>query len=145
MPDGTRERLITHALAVLEYEGIDAVTLRRVARESGVSHGAPLRHFENRAALLSAMAATGFTRLSERMATDEPRGACRSYVDFANTCPALYALMFQLDPMNKAVFDVFRELVPAHVDAAALWASLYGLVHMGLQDSLDVVLDAYLR
>src|SRR4051794_7332976 len=63
MAPSPRERLVTHALAVLEAEGVDAVTVRRVAREAGVSHGAPLRHFSTRADLLAAVAATGFAQL----------------------------------------------------------------------------------
>ncbi|TCO50630.1 TetR/AcrR family transcriptional regulator [Actinocrispum wychmicini] len=145
MPDGTRQRLIARALALLADEGVEAVTLRRVARDVGVSHGAPLRHFPNRAALLSAMAATGFSMLSERMAAGGLRATCQSYMDFARAEPALYALMFQLDPMNTTVFGQFRARVPAEVAAAPLWASLYGLVHMRLADSLDDMLDVHLH
>jgi AcrR family transcriptional regulator len=36
---------------------------RAIARHAGVSHGAPLRHFPSLAALLAAMAASGFARL----------------------------------------------------------------------------------
>ncbi|NNL64726.1 MAG: helix-turn-helix transcriptional regulator, partial [Myxococcales bacterium] len=44
-PEGLDARLIEVALKLLETDGIEGLTLRRVAREAGVSHGAPLRHF----------------------------------------------------------------------------------------------------
>jgi AcrR family transcriptional regulator len=148
MPDRTRDRLVTHAIAVLEAEGVDAVTIRRVAREAGVSHGAPLRHFPTRADLLATVAATGFVRLRgllETPGTGRERlvAACRSYVEFARSAPALYDLMFRVCPMNEAAFRAFSELVQ-DVPAAHLWATLYGLVHMGLTADLDAVLGRLL-
>jgi AcrR family transcriptional regulator len=142
MPDRTRDRLVTHAIAVLGAEGVDAVTVRRVAREAGVSHGAPLRHFPTRADLLAAVAATGFAQLRGVLETAPGTGrerlvaACRSYVEFARSAPALYDLMFRVCPMDEATFRTFAKLVPG-VPAAPLWATLYGLVHMGLADTVD--------
>ena len=141
MPDRTRDRLVTHAIAVLESEGIDAVTIRRVAREAGVSHGAPLRHFPTRADLLAAVAATGFARLQgllEAPGVGRERlvAACRSYVEFARSAPALYDLMFRVCPMNEAAFEAFEKLLQG-APAGPLWATLYGLVHMGLADAVD--------
>jgi AcrR family transcriptional regulator len=154
MPDGTRQRLITCATTILTAEGISAVTIRRVAREAGVSHGAPLRHFPNLAALLSAVSSAGFASLHARVAAVEgaPRdrlvAACRSYMDFARSAPALHELMFRLCPMESAAFTQFCQLASAaqlpRLHAASLWASLYGLVHMHLEDALDVTLATYL-
>jgi AcrR family transcriptional regulator len=50
-----REGLITACVALIENEGIGAVSLRRVAREAGVSPGAPYHHFADRSALLTAI------------------------------------------------------------------------------------------
>jgi AcrR family transcriptional regulator len=58
-----RERLLAAARAVLARDGLEGLTLRAIAREAGVSHGAPLRHFPSLAALLAAVAAEGFARL----------------------------------------------------------------------------------
>ena len=46
-----REELITASLKLIEAEGIGAVSLRRVAREAGVSPGAPYHHFADRTQL----------------------------------------------------------------------------------------------
>ncbi|PRY41608.1 TetR/AcrR family transcriptional regulator [Umezawaea tangerina] len=55
-----REELLAACLALIETEGIGAVSLRRVAREAGVSPGAPYHHFPDRAALLNAITAQGY-------------------------------------------------------------------------------------
>ena len=46
---GTRQRLIDTASELLAGEGVDAVTLRGIAKAAGVSHGAPLGQFSGRA------------------------------------------------------------------------------------------------
>ncbi len=161
MPDGTRQRLIACAVTVLAAEGVDAVTVRRVAREAGVSHGAPLRHFPNREALLSAVAATGFSRVGASIDAVPPGdpvvrlvSACQSYVDFGRAGPALCGLMSRYP--DNSLFARFRSLVAdvqatgwrAAADpgllAASLWASLNGLVLTG-SDALETTLDVYLR
>jgi AcrR family transcriptional regulator len=156
MPDGTRQRLIACAVTVLTAEGVDAVTVRRVAREAGISHGAPLRHFPSRAALLAAVASTGFARLNARLdalAATDPRerlvSACRSFVDFMRTGPGMAALMDQYP--DDAFFARFRSLITGlqatgwrdstdpRLLAASLWAALRS------PDALDVTLEVYLR
>jgi AcrR family transcriptional regulator len=84
--------------------GADALSLRELARDVGVSHGAPRRHFTDRQALLDAVAETGFDRLGAelRAAADgagdefEPRlrATAAAYVRFATRDPALLDLMF---------------------------------------------------
>src|SRR5436853_7367638 len=54
-----RDELIKVCVALIEAEGIGAVSLRRVAREAGASPGAPYHHFADRAALLAAIAMEG--------------------------------------------------------------------------------------
>lgn len=51
-----RRALIEQAAVVIDDEGIEALTLRRLARDLRVSHGAPNRHFRNKSELLSALA-----------------------------------------------------------------------------------------
>ncbi|MGB0693864.1 MAG: TetR/AcrR family transcriptional regulator, partial [Pseudomonadales bacterium] len=40
-----RAEIVQRAVEVIDSEGIEALTLRGVARDLGVSHGAPNRHF----------------------------------------------------------------------------------------------------
>ena len=51
-----RRVLIDAALEVVGEGGPDAVSVREAARRAGVSPGAPFRHFENRDALMNAVA-----------------------------------------------------------------------------------------
>lgn len=112
-----RERLVEVTLALLAQEGPEGLTLRRIAREAGVSHGAPLRHFRGFADLKAEVAAHGFRLLSEAIdkstaALPEAAGpterlarAGRAYVECAVANPHLFALMFrtgELDPENAA-------------------------------------------
>jgi AcrR family transcriptional regulator len=116
-----REALLTVSLRLIEAEGIGAVSLRRVAREAGVSPAAPYHHFPDRAALLAALSAQGFQLLAAeltaaRAAADGPVQALsaliRAYVAFAQQNPAYFRLMFrpelsepQKHPDGKAAED----------------------------------------
>jgi AcrR family transcriptional regulator len=99
-----RTALLDAAERTLRERGVQALSLRELAREVGVSHGAPRRHFPDRQSLLDALARAGFERLGAelRAAAEvagegfEPRvraiGA--AYVRFATEDAALLELMF---------------------------------------------------
>ena len=53
-----RAALIARATEVIATGGVDALSLRELARDIGVSHGAPGRHFPDKQALLDAVALT---------------------------------------------------------------------------------------
>jgi AcrR family transcriptional regulator len=98
-----RESLVESALRILEVEPVEAVTLRRLAREAGVTHAAPYHHFPDRRALLGAVAARGFQDLHAEMtgrtgSGGDPftrlRAAGTAYVTFAVEHPELFRLMF---------------------------------------------------
>ena len=94
-----REALLERAADVIAWEGVDAVSLRGLARDLGVSHAAPRRHFRNRTTLLGELAKMGFQRLMEtgraaaEAAGPDPvaryRAFGRAYVEFAMETPAL--------------------------------------------------------
>lgn len=98
-----RRALIDASLALISEEGFGALTLREVARRAGVTHAAPYRHFEDKEALLAAVAEEGFramaTQMRERMDKEsaplERLGACGvAYVLFAVQHPAHFRVMF---------------------------------------------------
>lgn len=60
-----RAALLRRAAVVIEEEGIEALTLRGLAKDLGVSHGAPNRHFKNKLQLLSTLAAEGYEALAQ--------------------------------------------------------------------------------
>ena len=90
--------LIRSAGKILEKEGLDALSLREVARQAGVSHNAPYRHFAEREALLAALAAKGFEMLAQAQQAAAAKGGLRAmgeaYVLFALEHPQRFRLMF---------------------------------------------------
>jgi AcrR family transcriptional regulator len=99
-----RTALLEQAERTVRERGAQDLSLRELAREVGVSHGAPRRHFADRQALLDALAEAGFARLGAelRAAADgagaefEPRlrATAAAYVRFATDDAALLELMF---------------------------------------------------
>jgi AcrR family transcriptional regulator len=99
-----RAALLGEAERTLREQGIDALSVRDLARQAGVSHAAPRRHFADRQALLDALAASGFARLDDevRAAIDAAgqdyrarlRAVATAYVRFAIRDAALLELMF---------------------------------------------------
>jgi AcrR family transcriptional regulator len=111
VPDDLRSRLIDAGVELLERDGLAAVTLRAIAREAGVSHGAPRRWFATRAELLSHVAGHGFALLAELTAPalDTPglsprerlRAGARAYADFGEQHPGLFMLMARHDLLES--------------------------------------------
>ncbi|MFE5701056.1 TetR/AcrR family transcriptional regulator [Rhodococcus koreensis] len=99
-----RQVLLARAESTLERDGVDGLSLRQLAREAGVSHAAPSKHFRDRQALLDALAESGFRRLTAALerAVDqaEPHARARfaaladAYVTFALAHRELLALMY---------------------------------------------------
>ena len=51
----TRERILSTALSMVDEEGIEALSMRRLARELGVDPMAIYHHLPNKRALLSGL------------------------------------------------------------------------------------------
>lgn len=60
-----RAALLARAEQTLRERGPGDLSLRELARDLGVSHAAPSRHFKDKQTLLDALAQTGFERLRE--------------------------------------------------------------------------------
>lgn len=97
-----RSALIEEGLAQLDVKAPDAVSLREIARNVGVSATAVYRHFPDKAALLDALCGVGGERLAEAFqeamseATDQRaafRAMGRAYVKFALRNPSIFRLM----------------------------------------------------
>lgn len=99
-----RSALLDAAERTVRERGVGELSLRELARDVGVSHGAPRRHFPDRQALLDALAESGFERLRTELRTavdgagDEfearLHATAAAYVRFATADPALLELMF---------------------------------------------------
>ncbi len=118
-----REALLAQAQATVRERGVAALSLRELAREAGVSHAAPRRHFADRQALLDALALAGFQRLGATLrgaveGADEDlaaqlRALARAYIAFATTDADLLELMFagkhggEDDTLERAAQEAF--------------------------------------
>ncbi|MEV6050853.1 TetR/AcrR family transcriptional regulator [Streptomyces sp. NPDC052107] len=165
---GLRERLVEVGAELLAAEGLQALTLREIARRAGVSHGAPRRHFPSHLELLSAIARRGFADLAERVRATLAPGSCgpgtrvtalaRAYLEFALDNPGMYELMFRHDLLESGhlglrdtslpLFGVFAGLVgevrpgaDARRVAGALWANLHGIAQLWRWRSLQLALE----
>lgn len=99
-----RAALLDAGEAELAEKGYAGFTLRGTAKRAGVSHAAPAHHFRDANALLTALAARGFARLSAAMQTaqavvaPDPEAQLVAsgigYFQFGLENPALLQLMF---------------------------------------------------
>ena len=107
-----RAALVERATDVVAVGGVDALSMRELARDLGVSHAAPSRHFADRQALLDAVAVNGFDRLGVALdATPPPADAsfeaqvglhAACYVRFALRNAPLLAVMFAAKHRREA-------------------------------------------
>lgn len=107
-----KSAVLVAAENILERDGLQALTLRAVARAVGVSHTAPKNHFGDLMGLLSELAAAGYLRFGAALAgaVDSASGDTRSridamgwaYVAFARAHPRLFSLMFHGDRLDMA-------------------------------------------
>jgi AcrR family transcriptional regulator len=128
-----RAVLLEQAEVMLRESGVDGLSLRELARQAGVSHGAPRSHFIDRQALLDALAVQGFDRMAEQVGSalrtagpirDRMRLVGHAYVDFAVDNAALMDLMFAAKsddpdgPVNDAAVRLFTLLDGALADSS---------------------------
>jgi len=150
--------LLRSAGNILEKEGLEALSLRAVARRAGVSHNAPYRHFAEREALLAALAAEGFERLGAAQRKAGEAGGLRAmgeaYVTFALDNPQRFRLMFggrisiarheQLREVATRTFAGLSGALSARVPEAqgardasiAAWALVHGLALLLMGDRI---------
>ena len=94
--------ILAKAAGLVAERGADGISLRELARESGVSHAAPAHHFTDRRGLFTALAAKGWRMLADALADARPdfTEAALAYVRFALDHPGHYAVMFDRSLVN---------------------------------------------
>ncbi len=105
----TALRIATAARHQLDKEGMEAVTMRRVAQAIGVTPMAIYRHYPDRVSLLNALADEGFKELAARLAGKKFSAGIEErltkmmeiYLEHALEKPRLFELMF-LKPREGA-------------------------------------------
>ncbi|OMC14557.1 TetR family transcriptional regulator [Mycolicibacter heraklionensis] len=153
--------LLRAAMDLLEENGAAELSLRATARRAGVSTAAPYRHFADRNALLSAIAAVGYRELATELIAAHPAPKTAddlatiavAYVQFAVNRPGLFRVMFaeQCDPANPeraAAVTAIQDCLDSMVEqvfpssdpeamAIAVWGLVHGLAFLHLDGKLD--------
>jgi AcrR family transcriptional regulator len=141
-PDLTarRDRVLTHARRIAEAEGWDAVTMRRLSAEIGVTQPVLYTALGKRQDIVDAVALRGFAELADALDTGDPAAA---YLDFARTHPATYEAMFLMPtglrfasadvpaPMRMAFVALGRALgITDDVRTEIAWSLLHGVASL---------------
>jgi AcrR family transcriptional regulator len=163
-----RDRLCDVAERLFAEHGPEAVTVRQLASELGVSPMTPYRYFKDKDAMLAAVRARAFDRFAAAMEAahaaylEHGRSADSAYVDFALANPAAYKLMFDV---NQPTFMDYPDLTRAMQRARAtmslgvdtnaiqhgqdvellshvIWAAMHGPIMLQLAGFLRPPLDA---
>ena len=120
-----RERLCEAAERLFAEQGPDAVTMRQLAAELGVSPMTPYRYFRDKDDILAAVRTNGFNRFAEALETARDKAANprakgaavgEAYISFALDHPHTYKLMFDLNQPSEADYP---ELIAAGKRARA--------------------------
>jgi AcrR family transcriptional regulator len=134
-----RQRILDVAEALLEDEGLAALSMREVARRSGVTHQAPYHHFADRETILASLVARGFELMAQRMRAANDRAkklgrraglqaAGEAYVGFAIDHPGVFRIMFRPELCDATRFP---EAMDASRRAYEELARLVRLMHRG--------------
>jgi AcrR family transcriptional regulator len=149
------QRIIGAARMLAEKDGWSSVTVRRLAQEIEYSQPVLYAHFENRDAIVGAVALEGFGELGPVLRASVRRGAspaeamedvAMAYLQFAFERPALYEAMFVLpsglrfakSDTPQSLRDTFGAMMAvvepfcdnAEVATEAFWATLHGLAEL---------------
>lgn len=160
--ESLRRAVLDAALAISAETGPDAISMREVAREAGVSHQAPYHHFGDRAGIFAAISEEGFTQLADEMSESRKHGAtamCETYVHFALQHKGHFRVMFRNDLCNVGnypsallqadrAFGVLLDEVKATLGEDAsdedtrtqttyMWSVAHGLATLLLDGPLD--------
>jgi AcrR family transcriptional regulator len=153
-----KNALIQAGIEILSKEGVNALSLRKVARRAGVSHAAPYAHFADKQALVAAISTAGYRKLYDKVydAAQNHRGdpmrqlieGAWAYVEFALNDSAHFRITLSgvverekeypdYVEISQKSFRLVVELVEACQKAGVLnegppdlmAASVWGLVH----------------
>lgn len=152
-----RRALIDAALVRIPVQGIVGLSLRALARDVGVTHAAPYRHFADKSALIAAIADEGAAALGHAMQQAmqqsapgadpggaDPGGADpqrqlramgQAYVRFAVSNPAYFKVMFgpgqPMGEIEMLINAVRRARAQGEADtehvALAAWCMVHGI------------------
>ncbi|MEE1938096.1 TetR/AcrR family transcriptional regulator [Streptomyces sp. TRM 70361] len=130
----TRRALLDAAAGLLDRGGLEAVTLRAVGAQAGVSRGAPYRHFPDKESLLIAVGTRAWDRLGDQLqalranpglsAAEKLRGGIITLIGISRSQPHLHKLMFSNPPGDPTALA--RAAERSQTEFLAIVADLVG-------------------
>ncbi len=161
-PGMNLDEIVDGAMGIIDDQGADALSMRGLARELGVSAPALYEHLDSRDQLLRILAQQGYDDLHSRWgvisgsALEWLLETGRAYVDFAVERPELFMLMHRFSPgailgdpdiehpAASALFDEGLDHIAAAIEAGdlrndepldiavALWAAAHGVAMVAI-------------
>ena len=159
-----RRLVLDAAIAIIELEGAESLSMREVARRAGVSHQAPYHYFGDRSGIFAAISEEGFTGLAQAFRdvheTEMPaaKAGFIAYLNFAREHVGHFRVMFSNDICGVAThaltqtaadsaFEELRLMVSritgpeidpnkAFTFAAMLWSLSHGLATLVIDGPL---------
>ena len=159
-----RRLVLDAAIAIIELEGAESLSMREVARRAGVSHQAPYHYFGDRSGIFAAISEEGFTGLAQAFRdvheTEMPaaKAGFIAYLNFAREHVGHFRVMFRNDICGvtthaltqtaaDSAFDELRLMVSritgpeidpnkAFTFAAMLWSLSHGLATLVIDGPL---------
>ena len=158
----SRDRIIDVSRAIVENEGVEELTIRRIAETIDRTQPAIYQHFASKDAILADLALEGFSALVERLKRVSKgekaslAAIANAYVRFGLERPKLYEVMFVEPPAiafaagtatpmpARTAFQILTMAVtqsglpPAQVETVTevVWAALHGLVTLTITERL---------
>ena len=159
-----RRLVLDAAIAIIELEGAESLSMREVARRAGVSHQAPYHYFGDRSGIFAAISEEGFTGLAQAFRdvheTEMPaaKAGFIAYLNFAREHVGHFRVMFRNDICGvtthaltqtaaDSAFEELRLMVSritgpeidpnkAFTFAAMLWSLSHGLATLVIDGPL---------
>jgi AcrR family transcriptional regulator len=144
--ESTAKRIASAARELLDTDGVEAVTMRRVAAAVGITAMAVYRHYKDHDSLLNALADEGFAELAGKLREVRPAGGVETrmrkvldtHLDFALAKPKLFELMFLRPRQGARQFP--RDFAAGKSPTANPFAEL---VAEGIRDGLFQEIDVW--
>ena len=159
-----RRLVLDAAIAIIESNGAESLSMREVARQAGVSHQAPYHYFGDRSGIFAAISEEGFSGLAHAFRdvheTEMPaaKAGFIAYLNFAREHVGHFRVMFRNDICGvmsheltavaaDSAFDELRLMVSritgpeidpnkAFTFAAMLWSLSHGLATLVIDGPL---------
>ena len=159
-----RRLVLDAAIAIIESDGAESLSMREVARRAGVSHQAPYHYFGDRSGIFAAISEEGFTLLAQAFRdvdfsnTSPAKASFIAYLSFARDHVGHFRVMFRNDICGvtdneetanaaSSAFDELLQMVArtigssvdpkaAHTFAFTMWSQAHGLATLVIDGPL---------